>query len=372
MAARKSARKKTTGATSSRPSASKSKPVKAAPRTASSRTAEAPARKRGSSVPAAPAAPPPPPPVDPVRRREAMATALEAVRARLWGEQGQPLTTVAGVTIAFAALEKPKAHWHLMTFGLATRGFELSLRVLRAKEELAPPAWPVTLLTTLIERATSGVLHGDTNQVLLLEQGLAPGLTTDLTGLIFAVDPGAGTLKTAFDEAPVLLVVPVTADEVRTVREWSPSGLVDVLSKVDPLLLTDLERASLLQSPRARVLIEQRIEREGSSLSTLTSERGEVKKTGKGLSWSMPVATAETLISLVKGRTGHQRPFAVVAPGLEVKVINADAPSVSLEGRTLTLKLSLVAARQLRAQLRAKEGTWRFDFLPDFELVITP
>jgi len=53
-------------------------------------------------------------------------------------------------------------------------------------------------------------------------------------------------------------------------------------------------------------------------------------------------------------------------------VVNADAPSVSLEGRTLTLKLSLVAARQLRAQLRAKEGTWRFDFLPDFELVITP
>jgi hypothetical protein len=34
------------------------------------------------------------------------------------------------------------------------------------------------------------------------------------------------------------------------------------------------------------------------------------------------------------------------------------------------VKLSLVAARQLRSQLRAKPGSYSFDLLPNFTLVV--
>jgi hypothetical protein len=51
-------------------------------------------------------------------------------------------------------------------------------------------------------------------------------------------------------------------------------------------------------------------------------------------------------------------------------VVNADQPSVQLDGNVLTLKLNLVGARQLRSSIRAKAGTYTFDALPDFELVV--
>jgi hypothetical protein len=129
-------------------------------------------------------------------RRAAIAEAAEKAREKLWVEQGQPITTVQGVTIAFAQLNRSKPHWHLLTFGLALDGLELSIRVLKGKDELAPPAWPVTLLTGLISRARAKDLSADTNQVVLLSDGIAPpvadpttALTPEMVGLVFTPDP---------------------------------------------------------------------------------------------------------------------------------------------------------------------------------------
>lgn len=315
------------------------------------------------------------PVVSDAERRAAFAESAERMRERLWGEQGQPLTTVDGVTIAFALLNKSRMHWHLLTFGLALDGLELSLRVVKAKDELAPPAWPVALLSALIKRAKSRQLSADTNQVVVPSEGIAPPLpdgeaATDLSGLIFTIDPDAGKLVTPHDKAPVLLCVPVTRDEVRAVREWSPSGLIEVLAKSDPLLITDLERASLLQSPRARAVIDQRMEREGSSLSAITAEHSEFVSSAKKTTWKLSADAMDTLISLLKGRTGHLRSFSVNSPDAQVHVESAHAPGFSVEGKTLTLKLSLVAARQLRSTLRAKSGTYPVDFLPGFEFAV--
>lgn len=360
--------------------APKTRPAsKAVAAAAPSKPARKPAPAKRRSAPAAPPAPPPPPRATEAERREAIAIAAEQGREKLWLEQGQPLTTTEGVTIAFAQLNRGRPHWHLLTFGLGLDGLELSMRVLKGKEELAPPAWPIALLTGLIGRVKAKTLAAETNQVLLLSQGVGPApeptvntpSEPDFVGLLFTPDPELPSLVTKHDTVPVLLAVPVTRDEVRAVREWSPSGLVEVLAKVDPKLVFDLERASLLQSPRARALIEQRIEREGSSLSTLTSESSSASRTGAKITWSLPLDAVETFVSLLKGRTGHQRPFAITSPTLTVDVVNADRPSVSLDGAVLTLKLSLVGARQLRSQLRLKAGTYAFDALPDFELVVT-
>ncbi|MFZ5438771.1 MAG: suppressor of fused domain protein, partial [Myxococcota bacterium] len=314
-------------------------------------------------------APPPAPKLKPLTAT-ALAAAAEALRQKLWGAQGQPLTTVEGVTIASALLPRGRPHWHLLTFGLGLSGFELSLRVVKLKDELAAPAWAVALLSALISRVKAGTLAGDTNQVVLLAEGVAPGTDSEHAGLVFTVDPDAGTLQAEGHQVPVLLCVPVTRDEARAVREWSPAGLVEVLARVDPLLISDLERPSLLQSPRARVLIDQRMEREGSSLSTMTAAVSEVSKSGADLTWKLSVDAVDTLVALLKGRIGHLRPFTVSADGARVELLSADAPSVALEGKTLTLKLSLVAARQLRSQLRAKPGTYTFELLPNFALVV--
>jgi hypothetical protein len=308
--------------------------------------------------------------VSPHHKKEALAQATEAVRQKLWANHGQPLTTVEGVTIAFALLTRGNPHWHLMTFGLSLSGFELSLRVRKNKDEPAPPSWAVTLVGTLISRAKMGALTGAVNQVLVLADGLAPGTGTEHTSLLFTPDPEAPELKTPHETVPILLAVPITNDEAKAVREWSPTAFVEILGKIEPLLLSDLDRTSLLQAPRARHMLEQRIEKEGSSLSVMSAERSEVRRLKNTVSWTLSHEAVETLVSLLKGRTGHLRPFSVVAVDTVVDLVNAESPSILFDKQRLTVKLTLPAAREIRAIVRSKPAVYRFELLPDFELVV--
>jgi hypothetical protein len=315
-------------------------------------------------------APPRPPRLTEEERRAALAATSEGVRQRLWGGSGLVLGTVEDTTIRCSLVARGRPHWHLLTEGLAGRGYELSLRVQKEKEDLAAPAWALALISTLISRANAGQLSADTNQVMLLSQGVAPGTDSELFGVVFTADPEVGALITPHQSVPLLLAVPVTRDEARAVREWSPSGLVEVLGKVDPLLITLLDRASLLQSPRARILIEQRMEKEGSSLSTMTAATSQASKTGELVTWRLSVDAVDTLCSLLKGRIGHQRPFFVVSGASRVEVVNGDPAAAQFKKRQLTLHLTLVAARQMRSLLRSKPGSYTFDQLPNFALAV--
>lgn len=313
--------------------------------------------------------PPPPPPTE-AQRTAALTGASEALRTRLWGNQGAVLTTVDEVVVRAAQVNRGRPHWHLLTEGLGSKGSELSLRVQKEKDELGAPAWAIALLGTLIARAHAGQLSADTNQVMVLAQGVAPGTDSELYGVVFTADPEAPAIVTAHDSVPVLLAVPVTRDEARAVREWSPTALVEVLAKVDPLLITLLDRPSLLQSPRARMLIEQRMDKEGSSLSTMTATTSQVSKTGELTTWRLSVDGVDTLCSLLKGRIGHQRPFSVVSGASRVEVVNGDPAVADFHKKQLTLHLTLVAARQLRSLLKARPGSYTFEAVPNFALVV--
>ena len=310
---------------------------------------------------------PPPPSVE--ERKAALAASHDSLRLRLWANAGVVLSRVEDVAIHCGVVTRGRPHWHLLSQSLGS-GYELSLRVQREKDELAAPAWAIDLLTTLITRARAGQLSADTNQVMVLAQGVAPGTDSELFGVVFTADPEATAVVSPFETLPVLLAVPVTRDEARAVREWSPTALVEVLAKVDPLLITLLDRPSLLQSPRARILIEQRMEKEGSSLSTMTATTSMASKTGDHLTWRLSVDGVDTLCSLLKGRIAHQRPFSVVAGASRVEVVNGDPAVAEFSKRQLTLHLTLVAARQLRSLLRSRPGSYTFDQLPNFTLTV--
>jgi hypothetical protein len=296
--------------------------------------------------------------------------ASATIRQRLWGGPGSVLARVHDVTLHGAGVKRGRPHWHIITEGLGVDGFELSLRVQREKEDVAPPAWVVGLASTLITRVREHQLQPDTNQVLLLAQGVAPGTDSELSAMIFTPEPELPTVDTSLEKVPLLLGVPITRDEAKTVREWSPSGLIEVLSKVEPQLISWLDRPSLLQSPRARALIEQRLDKEGSSLSTMTASTSEFARAGDGVTWTLSADAVDTLSSLLKGRIAHQRPFSVVAGERRVEVVNGDPSLAELSGEQLTLKLTLVAARQIRSLLKAKPGTYTFDAVRNFALTV--
>lgn len=263
------------------------------------------------------------------------------------------------------AVSGAKPHWQFLTSGLLKHGAELSFRVLRSKDELTPPSWFTTFWHSLTARAGTDALAD--GQVLRFAEKFGLGLTeidTDMQGVALGIDP-------LFSVPQVLLAVGITRDEERLVREWSPRGLLEVLARVDPSLITDLGRASALVSPRTRMVIENRVAAEGSSLGVMLAPTSQISGTNAaGLTWSLSAEAIETVVALLKGRIGHLRPFSVKAPGTVVELIPSDFPTVERVGETLTIKLSQPAARQLRATLKAKPGSYTFEALPKFTLTV--
>lgn len=270
------------------------------------------------------------------------------------------------VAVVVAAERSPRAHWLYLTTGLWPRGLELCLKVPRRPEESAPPPWAIGAFRTLVGHAVAAGGPALTSaQVLTLGAPLAPG--SEMASFAFLPEPSIGTVSTPHDEVVALLAVGLTRDEERIVREWSPQALLEVLRELDPLLATDLDRSSLLLSPRARTYIEQRVEREGSSLSVMWAQVSTVRGDGATSTWTLSADAVETFLSLLKGRVGHRRGFSVHAPGpAGLEVIPADHPSLVVaagEGPS-RLELSQPAARQLRAALRPKAGRYVIESLP--------
>jgi suppressor of fused-like protein len=327
----------------------------------------APAQKRRAKTAPAPteaARPAPvvgvPTPVPPRAEREA--TFRGAWEPQLSALKAQPLTTLNGVTVWLAMPRLGKPCWMLLTTGLWEHGVELSLRVPRQKDEVSPPSWATKLVGMLIEATTEGQVAG-VHQSLSLTRVLegAP----ELTGCAFAPDPLLTAIEAPFVSVTPLLTLGLMTDEERLVREWNPASLVDVLGKMDPALLTDPDRASMLQSPRARAQIELRVAQEGSSMQVMRAALSKVS----GSTWTLSVEAVPTLIGLMKGRLAHQRPFSVQGPTTLVHVLPADVPAFS-GGAEPTLTLSQTGARQLRAQLRARPGRYQFEALPGFTLEV--
>lgn len=300
-------------------------------------------------------------------RRGLTLAALERAQALLWAAAKVTSATVGGVEVRVAALG---SIWALRTHGLAAAaGLEVALRLPRLKDEAHPPAWAFSVLERLIGLAREDGLSS--GQVVRWPTPFGEGAQTDLEAFAIAVDLSFGEVKTEHDVVPVLLAVGITGDEVRLLREWSPEGLLEVLSKLDPTWSTALDRASLLASPRARQAIEQRVEREGSSMGVLQARVS--KGAGKGrLVWTVDAETADAIVSLLKGRIGHQRPFLVRGGDFELELQPGDAPALSVEGARATLKLTQAMARNLRATLKARPGSYTWEGLPTLFVEVVP
>lgn len=303
-------------------------------------------------------------------RRGLVEAAWTAAEAAMWSGAQVTATTIDGVPVRVATVSSPRPLWWLVTRGLfADAGLELSLRLARGKDELAPPAFATAVLSRLIGYARKGRLAE--GQIVAWPSPFGEGAETDLSAFALTADPSFGTLRTAHDAVPVLLAVGVTWDEARLVREWSPQGLLEVLGKLDPSLATTLDRASLLSSPRARLAIEQRVEREGSSMGLLVAERSELAGKDR-FTWTLDAQTCDALLSLLKGRLGHRRPFTVRSSALSLEVQPGETDALSVQGRQATLKLTQPMARALRASLKPAPGRYRWDELPALTIEVVP
>jgi len=284
-------------------------------------------------------------------------------------------------------------HWHFVSYGLTELyfkesddpktsgyGFELTFRLACKPDDEEPPVWALNVLQNLARYVfESGNVfapghHMTLNGPIALEE------STDLTAVLFVVDPELPEIGSPHGRLRFVQLVGITGDELEAVQGWNSDGFTELMAASNRLLVTDLGRRSILADAAIARTVAERTEREGSSLGYLylATVRWERKGFfGKGVRLTLDTLGAAGVIRQLRGRLLHERDLILKGKGGEaanaIRFIPGEKPSIDIDREGfLTVALSPALAREMTESLRPQRGTYRWEALKDFELVVLP
>lgn len=267
-------------------------------------------------------------------------------------------------------------HWHLVTRGLSELdakespdrsrsgwGFELTLRLERQEGEEAGEGqkWAFNLLTNLAAYVwTSGNAFAEGHHVDL-GGPIRLKTATPITAAAIVRDPVLGAIDTPFGSVEFLQVVGLHAEELELCRSWNTEGVVALLASEDPLLVTRLERPSLLADAAGATRIRRLAARDGSSLTELrvATLRWSAHRMGAAVLTMGSGAAAALGPALRRELIGPGAAFAVVSDPLTARFRVADAARWRAEGDLVEIDVPLQEVEGLSALFDGRTGQGR-------------
>jgi suppressor of fused len=302
-------------------------------------------------------------------------------RVRLGGEE-----IIDGYSCYRGECTDGERYWHFVTYGMSELyvkeseakdvsgfGIEFTFRLKCAEGEAEPPMWPIDFLGNLsrhVYRSGNVFAEGDR---LPLNGPIALERETEIHAVIFAQDPEAGRIETPHGAVTFLQIVGVTADELSAVRKWDSSGMLGLLRKRSRLLVTDLERVSLLKDLQMAAEIEEGIRRDGSSSSGIRVAKLETQVAGESLRVTLEAGYVDIFQALLRGRTPFGRPCYVQARDMVVDFVPGGVVNwvrQSEHGYEVALTASI--ALWLAEVIRPIRGEYRLEGIPEFVVVVAP
>ncbi|GAA2328735.1 suppressor of fused domain protein [Dactylosporangium salmoneum] len=184
--------------------------------------------------------------------------------------------------VAFFPRLEPIPHWHAISYGMSELygketddpeesgwGFEFTFRIARGPAETEPPMWAANFLQNLARYVYQTGNWFEPNHHMDLNGPIALDRDTLIRAVVFAEDPELGTIATANGTVQFLQVVGITLDEYEATQAWSVRGFLELLARRIPLLVTDLDRASVADEPEVAEAVEEGRRVDGSATATL-------------------------------------------------------------------------------------------------------
>ena len=148
-------------------------------------------------------------------------------------------------------------------------GFELTFRpTCRAVDE-KPPIWALNFLQNLGRYVFKTGNPFGVGHTLPLNGPIEQGSATLIHAVSFALDPQLPPISTPNGRVEFLQIVGLTMDELHAISSWNAEAFLDLRRFDDPLLLTELTRASWLDHPGFAAEVARRTEQDGSSCGWL-------------------------------------------------------------------------------------------------------
>lgn len=297
------------------------------------------------------------------------------VRWRLGGRD--PLDGLS----AYEVDEPP--HWHYVTFGLSELyqkesddpavsgwGFELTFRLARSPGE-QPPDWVWSFLQNLARYVyDTGNVFASGHHMDLHGPIALPHPETRVRAIAFARDPQLPAIATPNGRLEFIELVGLTTDEYDAAQDWDTDALLAVFRRSNPLLITDLSRASVLDDPDVAREVTERTAADGSMMSMIHVDRLGLESADGVLRITLGALGAERVLRMLTGRSLHNREFLVRGEGQVLRCDVAGAPGWHLDGSEATVHLTRDAAVRLRSALRPLVGEYSVPELPDLILIV--
>ncbi len=223
----------------------------------------------------------------------------------------------------------PAPHWHFITYGFSELyeketddpevsgyGFELTFRLARRPSDVEPPSWVLSFLQNLARYVFSSGNVFEAGDHLNLNGPIALEEDTRITAVAFRRDPELEPADTPNGRLEFLQIVGLTDDEFLATRAWNTGGIIELLAREEPLLVTHLDRTSTLDQKEIREAVAARTRAEGSSTAFLFNEstRWRRKKPLRsGIALTVGVITAREAAPILSGRIPFGRPFSLVS-----------------------------------------------------------
>jgi hypothetical protein len=291
----------------------------------------------------------------------------------------------------------PVPHWHYIGVGLTSDAadgddgrnwtFELTARLARSADELHPPLFMANVLQNLARYvAESGNAFGP-GHTIDLHGPLELGSDTPVSHVVFVEDPELGFADRsdpAVDDDAVdfLQVVGLTADEAAAKKSWNVEGFSGLYADRYPLLVTRLDRVSLLLDPHAVAALESGRSREGASTAGLAVDPLVVRDTTSALdrirrrreiTVTIGAATVDTLCLLLPLRLRFGRTLYLQGSSARMTFTpDPDVPVHEHEPADWVVGLSLPQVEAIANQLLPRRGTYRLDLLPGVVFEVEP
>lgn len=250
-------------------------------------------------------------------------------------------------------------------------GFELSFRLAHAGADV--PTWPIGVMQNLARYVfrTGNVFapghHLDANGPL------QEGAETRIRGVIFTEDPTLPAVVAGpFGRFRFLQIVGVSLEELEAARTWSSAGVLGLLADTNPLLVTDLGRASQSDEPAFRAAVAAGVAREGTSQGAILDPTLVVTRNAGGHALGVTTRTVAELARLLAGRIPFGHPFVLMGNGPAVRFEPGAEVSVTRAAHGLTVSLDAATARSAAARLVPRRGAWAFPGVPELRLDVSP
>lgn len=177
----------------------------------------------------------------------------------------------------------PVPHWHCVTYGFSELwdkvssdpdvsgfGFELTFRPTCKAGDKQPPNWPLNFLQNLGRYVfQTGNCYG-VGHTVPLNGPIREDSSTLIHAISFAPDPQLPPIATPNGRVEFLQVVGLTMDELEAIWSWNAEAFLQLRSRDDPFLLTDLSRTSWMGDAKFAAEVARRSKQDGSSCGWLS------------------------------------------------------------------------------------------------------